>query len=204
MDEKYRVIFTGQVQPGIDEEQVKKNLTTTFKFTEKQLEKLFVEKSIVVKSGIDFQRAKKLMKKFEDAGACCEFKLEASGSHESSAFDAEAPETPKDLPMVTCPNCQAEQVQSDTCYECGIDFVLYEQEQIRQKIMSSALHIVPKHHVIDPLVQKIGCLVGLILGFIIALVWAVSFIFSDLNSVQNSFDEPTPVKPSPTIVIEAH
>lgn len=72
MSDVFEVAFSGQIAPGADLEQVKKNIGSMFKADEAKLAQLFSGKRIVIKKNIDQQTALKYQAAMQKAGAVCE------------------------------------------------------------------------------------------------------------------------------------
>lgn len=67
--ERYRVIFTGQLDPGKDPEKVKSALAAKFKLTPVLLKRLMVGRPIVVKNNVDAEMAFLYKKEIDALGA---------------------------------------------------------------------------------------------------------------------------------------
>lgn len=67
--ERYRVIFTGQLDPGKDPEKVKSALAAKFKLTPVMLKRLMVGRPIVVKNNVDAEMAFLYKKEIDALGA---------------------------------------------------------------------------------------------------------------------------------------
>lgn len=72
MEQKYKVIFSGDILPEFVEEEVRANLLGIFKGHADQIDLLFVGGPVVVKSKVDGATAEKYRAAFARAGALCE------------------------------------------------------------------------------------------------------------------------------------
>lgn len=65
----YRIILTGKSLPGINSEDMKKNLSKILKLPLDKIERSFTGKPLLIKSGLDLSTAEKYKATFERAGA---------------------------------------------------------------------------------------------------------------------------------------
>lgn len=68
-DEKYDLVFRGELVPGAELDQVKQNLSRLFKMDAARIEMLFSGKAIVLKRGMDMDAAAKYRVAIKKAGA---------------------------------------------------------------------------------------------------------------------------------------
>jgi hypothetical protein len=72
MEEKYRVIFKGEIAPAADPLEVRKNLAALYRVDIKEIERFFSGKRFVLKENIDLEAARKYTAQFEaKTGARC-------------------------------------------------------------------------------------------------------------------------------------
>lgn len=74
-DEKFDVVFRGELQPGADLARVKQNLSRLFKMDEARIEALFSGKAVVLKRAVDGDTVDKYRMAIGKAGACVETPL---------------------------------------------------------------------------------------------------------------------------------
>lgn len=91
-EDKYNVVFGGQVADGFTVENVKQNLSSRFQIPSDKVEKMFAQDSLVVKKEVDLPTALKIKEMFSEAGALCDI--------QRAYIPAAAPPIP-DLPPVT-------------------------------------------------------------------------------------------------------
>ncbi|MFH1135413.1 MAG: hypothetical protein V1816_04945 [Pseudomonadota bacterium] len=70
-EEKYRIVFRGELREGASPREVKDNLARLFKLSPARLDLFFSGKAIQVKSGLDREQARKFRDAFQQAGAEC-------------------------------------------------------------------------------------------------------------------------------------
>ncbi|UCH97444.1 MAG: hypothetical protein JSV88_11480 [Candidatus Aminicenantes bacterium] len=70
-DQKYRVIFRGEIAPQANPEEVKQNLAALYKVDIKKIDQLFSGKKFVLKENIDWEAAQEFAGQVEKAGARC-------------------------------------------------------------------------------------------------------------------------------------
>ncbi len=95
-NEKYRVIFTGDVADGAEVEDVKQKLAAIFKTDIVKIDRLFSGKRKVIKKGSDLEACEKAKKAFERAGAMCS--IEPEQEPEPEVIESKPPETPEVKP----------------------------------------------------------------------------------------------------------
>jgi len=93
-NKKYKIVFTGQIQPGQDHLTVKARLASIFGLTGSQIEKLFPGKPVLVKGNLTYDDARLFKMKLEQGGAVCQL-LEMS---EKPSFQATKQEPVKVFP----------------------------------------------------------------------------------------------------------
>ena len=65
----FKIIFSGQTSGGLSVDEVKTNLASAFKLSDKHLDKLFAGKEVVVKKGLSREVGQKIQMAFARAGA---------------------------------------------------------------------------------------------------------------------------------------
>jgi len=68
---RFEIVFQGQVQPGIPEDQARARVGQLFQVAGEQLDALFSGRRIVIKQGLDEAAAAKYQAAIERAGALC-------------------------------------------------------------------------------------------------------------------------------------
>ncbi|MBI9074804.1 MAG: hypothetical protein JEZ02_05260 [Desulfatibacillum sp.] len=76
----HSLVFTGQVTSGQDPESVKANIVSMFKLSPAGVERLFRGGPVVVKKGLDPEKARKFQLAFAKAGAKCKIVPEKQGT----------------------------------------------------------------------------------------------------------------------------
>ena len=128
-EQRYRVIFEGEILEGSQVQEVKRALAQLYKKTEDQVEHYFSGKRLTVKKDVDYDTAMKYVKAYERAGAVCRVEeLETHTSLEQPLVlekETEQPSQQDDL--MVCPKCQFEQATSEECVRCGIIISKYSE-----------------------------------------------------------------------------
>ena len=75
--DKYRVIFKGEISESASKDDVKAKLAKVLKMTEEKAEKLFSGKPVVIKKNANLETCKKIQAVFKKAGAVCVIKKQA-------------------------------------------------------------------------------------------------------------------------------
>lgn len=79
-DERYDLMFSGELVPGFELAQVKKNLQQLFRLDESKINALFAGKSIPLKKGVDSEAANKYRVAMKKAGARVDLVLVAEST----------------------------------------------------------------------------------------------------------------------------
>lgn len=93
-EERYDLIFSGELVPGFDLAQVKKNLQQLFRLDEAKVNALFSGKSIPLKKGVDADAANKYRVAMKKAGARVDLLLVQNAVEAEPAKPAAAPSRP--------------------------------------------------------------------------------------------------------------
>ena len=97
MDEKYRLIFSGELLDGQHRAVVKRRLSEALKLKDGQVEKLFSGQPVIVKRAVDRDTAARYQTLFKNAG--CQLRVKA----EAPAPEAALPERNASQPVVADP-----------------------------------------------------------------------------------------------------
>jgi len=87
--DKYRVVFKGEIQEGASPEKVKPKLAKILKLSDEKAAKLFSGKPIVIKKNASEETCNKIQAAFKKAGAICKVKKETPPKEETSEFQIE-------------------------------------------------------------------------------------------------------------------
>jgi TM2 domain-containing membrane protein YozV len=87
--DKYRVVFKGEIQDGASPDDVKPKLAKILKLSDEKAAKLFSGKPIVIKKNASQETCKKIQAALKKAGAKCKIKKEAPPKEELSEFKIE-------------------------------------------------------------------------------------------------------------------
>jgi thiol-disulfide isomerase/thioredoxin len=120
-EQRYRVVFEGEILDGLRVEEVRRGLATLFKASEDKIERFFSGKRLALKKDVDYGTAIKYLKAFERVGAVC--RVEALENHaglEQPLVMEKEKEVPRQQDLMICPKCHFEQEQSEECVRCGI------------------------------------------------------------------------------------
>jgi hypothetical protein len=74
---RYRIVFEGQIQEGYDPQQVRRNLAELFGVTPAEIEALFSDAPLILKSNLDRESAQTDCQSFSATGAVCRMEAEA-------------------------------------------------------------------------------------------------------------------------------
>jgi len=90
-EEKYRVVFKGDIQDGANPDDVKPKLAKILKISEDKAEKMLSGKAIVIKKNASEETCKKIQAALQKAGALCTIKQETPPKQEEPEFQFDAP-----------------------------------------------------------------------------------------------------------------
>lgn len=126
----HKVIFRGNIQPGLDIEAVKAKIMAASGISEAGVKNLFNKPTVVLKKNISFSMAQKFKNQFEKSGALCEIEpMTTTSGTGSSELKTEITASPIQLSEgrknIKCPKCGHPQPRSLECSNCGIIFSKY-------------------------------------------------------------------------------
>ena len=132
---QFKIVFTGELMPGMPLEAVKANLAVLFKTDPSKVERLFSDQAAVIKSKLSSQEADKYIGALHRAGARAYKEPEHTTPTLSLVqTDEELAAAQGDKPpaaLMTCPKCGHAQSQANECSTCGIIIEKYLARQAR-------------------------------------------------------------------------
>ena len=137
-DPLFKVVFAGELMPGIAMDTAKSNLATLFKSDLKKIDSLFSGKPVVLKRELKEAEADKYVIALRNAGALVHKQADLASSLSLVATEEHGGETSgnsgetTDTGRMTCPKCGHEQVKAPECEACGIiieKFIAYKAQQ---------------------------------------------------------------------------
>lgn len=151
MDQRYRLVFRGELRQGFLAEDVHRALADQLKLDAARLARLFSGQRIVLKRDVDEERAHRYIRQFAQMGAVLH--LEADAAPAAPAAQSSAPPTPASpaaphaQERITCPHCGTVQPKAVFCVECSTNMpmgIAARQEadsQARAAPAATLLHI---------------------------------------------------------------
>lgn len=151
MDQRYRLVFRGELRQGFLAEDVHRALADQLKLDAARLARLFSGQRIVLKRDVDEERAHRYIRQFAQMGAVLH--LEADAAPAAPAAPSSAPPTPASpaaphaQERITCPHCGTVQPKAVFCVECSTNMpmgIAARQEadsQARAAPAATLLHI---------------------------------------------------------------
>jgi len=133
MDERFRIVFAGELRENIQAEHVVARLVATFKLPEAEARALVLDgKRHVVKKDLDEQAAQRYRSALEEAGMTVRVEpmtpsTEAATSAPledeapRSELEESAPASAADFEPARCPACGSTRVNDGVCRDCGVD-----------------------------------------------------------------------------------
>lgn len=94
---RFEIVFQGQVQPGMPEDQARARIGQLFQLAGEQLDTLFSGRRIVIKQGLDEAAAAKYRAAIERAGALCS--IESMDASEPEIAEPVAARQPTPVPQ---------------------------------------------------------------------------------------------------------
>lgn len=130
-EQKYRIIFKGEILPNTNLEEVKQKLATFYKVDIKEIDSLFSGKNFVLKENVDLDTAQNYMYQLEQAGALCQLvKMETESKKPPIATGTfgKTPETTPAEKEIEIEKSLPEQTQYELRYQ-----LLFKGETIHGK-----------------------------------------------------------------------
>jgi uncharacterized membrane protein len=133
--DKFKVVFTGTLKPGVDQEEFIDTFSSRFKVSkEKALLMLTAGKPVTIKKDLDGEQAAKYVKALDAMGMVVRQKpmptegLSLVPMEEEKAESASGTPTGSTNPSgETCPKCGSSRIDNDNCLGCGIVISKYLQ-----------------------------------------------------------------------------
>lgn len=146
-DARYKIVFEGELMPGVALETVKENLAKLFKSDASKIDSLFGGRPVALKRDLEEVEADKYLAALQRAGAqvrkeqdlAAGFSLVETEDHPNPETLA-AVEAEQDTGTMTCPKCGHEQTKSVECQACGIIIEKYlaRQAQLAESAPATA------------------------------------------------------------------
>ncbi len=138
-DTQYKVVFSGEVVPGMALDTVKDNLARLFKSDRSRIDDLFGKGPVAIKRELPEAEADKYLGALQRAGAQARKEIDFAASltlvDSEPADDTENPQ----LPTMECPKCGQAQPKAIDCSACGIVIEKYLARQALLKEQAEAL-----------------------------------------------------------------
>jgi uncharacterized membrane protein YhaH (DUF805 family) len=135
---QYRIVFDGELMPGMAVETVKANLARLFKSDADTIDRLFQQDSVNIKRELSETQADKYLRALQAAGAKVRKEPEPNPALSLALMDS-AEVTPLATAHMECPKCGHAQAQAIQCESCGIVIEKYLARQA-QNTAPKALH----------------------------------------------------------------
>ena len=127
-EQRYKLVFHGQLAYGFEPEEVKENLQKFCRFDRARVERLFATRAAVLKSGLTLAEARRYQEALEKSGAL----VSVDALPPEAAPRIATPQEPKAAGVFACPKCGHSQDEGLTCVVCGIVFAKYRRLKERQ------------------------------------------------------------------------
>ncbi len=120
----YRIVFRGEIAPGVAPEQVRENLRQDFRLRPESVERLFAGRAVVLKANLDRDTAERYRAAFERTGARCRLEpmvpaaAAAVAPAEADAASVE-PTPPAPAEVGAAPAVAAEEERGTTAASAG-------------------------------------------------------------------------------------
>jgi len=130
--DQYRIIFDGELMPGVSPDAVKSNLTRLFKCDAGKVERLFGHGSVYIKRDLSAPEADRYLQALQRAGVQARKEAEATKGITLTIAD-HSTVLPTSAPFVTeqmaCPKCGHAQPAAIECCSCGVVIQKYLARQ---------------------------------------------------------------------------
>lgn len=132
ISDQYKIVFDGELMPGMTAETVRVNLARLFKTAPDKLERLFVGKPVAVKSALSEADADRYVQALTTAGAKVRKEAEAPARPALSIEPLVAGTDTAPATGMQCPKCGHQQPGTVQCDGCGIIFEKYHARLARE------------------------------------------------------------------------
>lgn len=136
--EQYRIVFDGELVPGMALDAVKRNLTRLFKSDAAQIERLFGRGPVNIKRDLNAEQADRYLQALQLAGARARKEPERA-STPLGLVDMDSQESPTAIDQMQYPKCSHGQPTANQCISCGIVIEKYLARQARQAVAPTPL-----------------------------------------------------------------
>jgi uncharacterized membrane protein len=153
MSEVYKVIYTGKLKPGANQDRIIALFSDKFKLGPEKAEKLIISgRPVTLKKDIDLDKAEKYQESLEKLGLIIELDpkppapvedtlmLDTSTELTLTAMDSGDEDTTEVLDPTageSCPKCGSPNMQMGICQDCGIVAAKYHAAQAREAEMAA-------------------------------------------------------------------
>ncbi|MBA1273411.1 hypothetical protein [Stutzerimonas azotifigens] len=140
-DTQYKVVFSGEIMPGMTLDAVKDNLALLFKSDRSRIDGLFGKGPVALKRELREDEAEKYLGALQRAGAQAHKEIDFAAS--LTLVDSESAETAEaaQLQTMECPKCGHGQPKAIECSACGIVIEKYlaRQALLKERAQAEAL-----------------------------------------------------------------
>ena len=130
--EQYKVVFDGELVPGMTADIVRSNLAKLFKSDAEKVDRLFGDGPVNIKRDLSALEADRYVMALERAGARARKELEAGKWMNLALAEDEPSPEPAAIASMQCPKCGHAQPPSIQCVECGIVIEKYLARQAQR------------------------------------------------------------------------
>lgn len=117
-DTRYKIVFDGQLLPGVELETAKDNLASLFKTQRAAVEKLFSGRPVALKRELNDADAQKYLSALQNAGLNA--RIETDAMFNLALVEDGRSDSTLASQQMTCPKCGHVQATSPECNACGI------------------------------------------------------------------------------------
>ena len=160
--EQYKVVFGGELLPGMSVDVVRDNLAKLFKIDPEKVDRLFGNGPVNIKRDLSAPEADRYVVALERAGARARKELEAGKGMTLALAEDDSSLEPAAIAPMGCPKCGHTQPTSIQCMACGIVVEKYlakqaqrgETDSLREKTLSvSQPYAPPRAPVAEPMAE---------------------------------------------------
>lgn len=130
--EQYKVVFDGELVPGMTADIVRSNLAKLFKSDAEKVDRLFGDGPVNIKRDLSALEAERYVVALERAGARARKELDASKWMNLALAEDDSSPEPAAIASMQCPKCGHAQPPSIQCIECGIVIEKYLARQAQR------------------------------------------------------------------------
>lgn len=142
-DERFRVVLTGQLEPGFSREAVIASLARLFETSASTLAQVLDGGDYPVDAVLTAEDASRLQKRLGQLGACARVEALEARRIDSRSLRLPRHDDPGEAGLMTCPACGHRQLVARSCDECGVVFAEFNRSRGASRVVPNPVNRPP-------------------------------------------------------------